>query len=280
MLTVFDGCKSLAYIDVAAGNAYFSSSQGVLCNANMTEIILVPPGMKKLVIPKGVSTLPSLGTLEDIEVEPGSTSFVSEGGVLYTYGKLKILWISPKVVSLDIPAAVTSVATGYLSRPTLRSINVDAQNPVYKSVGGCLYDRAGTQLIAVPGGFASSLTIPEGVELILWEACAGSGIREVRFPSTLKYIEDDAFADCAQLQSVNMPDSVSAIGCSIFAGCSSLKSVKLSEGIAYLPMDTFGGCSALTDVTLPERLVYIEGGAFSGCRSLKRLEIPPRRLLY
>ena len=50
--------------------------------------------------------------------------------------------------------------------PALTSIDVSSDNQYYKSVGGVLYNKAGTLLIECPGGLSGPLVIPDGVRTI------------------------------------------------------------------------------------------------------------------
>ena len=55
------------------------------------------------------------------------------------------------VKSVDIPASVADIADGAFAGMTaLTAITVDAENGAYSSVGGALYDKAGTTLLLVP----------------------------------------------------------------------------------------------------------------------------------
>lgn len=72
------------------------------------------------------------------------------------------------VKSVDIPASVADIADGAFAGMTaLTAITVDAENGAYSSVGGALYDKAGTTLLLVPATKLSApVIIADGVENI------------------------------------------------------------------------------------------------------------------
>ena len=154
--------------------------------------------------------------------------------------------------------------------------------------GGYGYDFSGhTEL--------TSIDIPEGVEIILYDAFNGSGIVSINLPNTLKEIQRSAFSNCANLTEIILPESLEALGkTSTFAGsalekvdlsktslstipyqtfedCSNLKTVIFSESITSIGDGAFTKCTGLDEITLPDAIKVIGERAFSGCESLKKV---------
>lgn len=152
--------------------------------------------------------------------------------------------------------------------------------------GGYGYDFSGhTEL--------TSIDIPEGVEIILYDAFNGSGIVSINLPNTLKEIQRGAFSNCANLTEIILPESLEALGkTSTFAGsalekvdlsktslstipyqtfedCSNLKTVIFSGDITSIGNGAFTKCTGLEEITLPDAVTIIGERAFSGCESLK-----------
>jgi len=95
------------------------------------------------------------------------------------------------LTSMTIPSSVTSIGSGsFFVCNQLTAITVSAQNPVYSSVDGVLYNKNQSTLIHYPGGITGSFTIPTSVTSI----------------------EGDAFYFCTRLTSVTIPSSVTSIG--------------------------------------------------------------------
>ena len=104
------------------------------------------------------------------------------------------------------------------------------------------------------------LTIPEGIEYI--GACAFayySQLEEVRFPSTLRGIEEKAFAGCRRLKRVNLP-----------------------EGTEYIDKYAFSQCPNLQYVSIPSTMEEIHPKAFLDSNHIYRVDTyaGPRKFNY
>ena len=141
---------------------------------------------------------------------------------------------------LSISAGVTYIGDGaFMDCRLLTNLNVQADNPCFmveeNAEGNVLYSADQTQLIACPGVFHSSYTIPEGVEVIRdfafygcytetipdhyaenYKTVIGYGLVEVTFPSTLREIGDEAFYDCTRFESLDLPENLESIGMAAF----------------------------------------------------------------
>ena len=141
------------------------------------------------------------------------------------------------------------------------------------------------------------IILEEGIVGIECEAFRESPVREVVFPSTLKFIRkhafiycndlkkailpahletlgEGAFLQCHALEEVSVPQSVKEIKQNIFAYCDQLHKVTLEEGLETIGESMFYGCKALTEIKLPVSLRQIQNNAFCSCTSLKSIVIP------
>jgi len=112
----------------------------------------------------------------------------------------------------------------------------------------------------------------------------------VELPSTLKWIDVAAFANCSALETVNLPDGLESIGKNAFyfAGLTSveipgsvflieegafsycnLEEIIIHKGITEIPKDAFTGNNELTFVVIPGSVKYIGSGAFRSCDKLE-----------
>jgi len=138
--------------------------------------------------------------------------------------------------AVTIPSSVLSIGMNALSRTA--SINVEADNPNYSSVGGVLFNKAQTVLIQYPQSKKdTSYTIPNSVTSIGDDAFANCGkLASVKFGSGVTTIGEFAFAFCHSLKSVTIPDNVTRIGWGAFAH-SGLTSV---TSLNPVPPETIG----------------------------------------
>ena len=134
----------------------------------------------------------------------------------------------------------------------------------------------------------------------------GTGLKDVKLPSTLKKIECFTFAGCKNLKTVELPEGLEYLGVSCFAGtglesvefpaslrtisqasfshCQSLRSARFAEGLETLGTHEywingreFPGVfqnSALESVRLPSTLKRIECLTFMECKNLKVIGFP------
>jgi hypothetical protein len=109
-----------------------------------------------------------------------------------------------RLFSVTIPNSVTNIGeVPFWDCTSLTAITVDAQNPVYSSVNGVLFDKSQATLLQFPGGLGGDYTIP----------------------SSVTNIGALAFDYCPSLFSVTIPGSVTSIGGGAFFQCISLTSV-------------------------------------------------------
>lgn len=84
-------------------------------------------------------------------------------------------------------------------------------------VNGTLLDATGSE---------GNVVVPEGVKRIEQEAFADCvNVKTVQLPESLETVKDKVFYNCSQLVTVCMPKGVKRFGKDVFLGCSNLKSI-------------------------------------------------------
>ncbi|MBQ7205401.1 MAG: leucine-rich repeat protein [Muribaculaceae bacterium] len=86
-------------------------------------------------------------------------------------------------------------------------------------------------------------------------------------------IDDNAFSDCASLNSVIIPNTVTGIGFGAFENCVSLNSMVIPDSVTSIGYYTFSGCTNLNSITIPSAVTTIHEDAFDGCIGLTRVNI-------
>ena len=142
--------------------------------------------------------------------------------------------------TISIPASVNKIdGTAFSYCTSLKSINVDPDNSKYVSVDGILYSKSKTSLVSYPCGLEGTAKFLDTVESIGESAFEGSIANSIEFTSSLKYINDSAFYDCINLQSIKVPEGVVRIGDSAFYGCDNMTLIDLPSTLLYIGQYVF-----------------------------------------
>ena len=311
--SMFTGCSDLTAINVSAGNANYSSVDGVLFNKSATNLILYPAGRQGAYsISGGVTAI-------------GTYSFQNCSGL----------------TAVTIPASVTSIgAYAFSSCAGLRAVTVQWAAPL--SIAATVFNGCATNYIVLAAPQSSIATYQaaavwsgfyfQGVSLppsgtcgasLAWAydmagtlTISGSGamtdfttdarppwydmrakIQTAIMPAGMTTVGNYAFQNCSSLTSANIPNSLTTIGTYAFSGCSSLASITIPELItsmgsyafqnctglltvifnakncASMSSNTFQGCTNLTTVNIGDEVTAIPANAFSGCTILKSVTI-------
>ena len=142
-----------------------------------------------------------------------------------------------------------------------------------------IYYDYGEVVIYEYTGSSTTVTVPSTIEGysvvgIGAEAFAGTNIKKITLPSSITFIECDAFRSCTSLESITLPYSLEQLGEYAFHDCISLKSITVPANVEVIPDGCFANCNSLESVTLPANLRYIGFEAFWRCFSLKSVKIP------
>lgn len=148
-----------------------------------------------------------------------------------------------------------------------------------------------------------NITINEGITSICESAFRETAIKKLVLPSTVITINDNAFADCRQLEKVVLDKSLDFIGCQTFMNTVSLSEISIPNKVEYIGSEcfshsgiknvklpkndnftfiynkTFFGCTNLEEVVLPDSVRQIGGGAFARCKSLQHINLDKIKLL-
>ena len=129
--------------------------------------------------------------------------------------------------TINIPASVNFI--GYCAFTwvnSLKSINVDSNNPIFSSVDGVLFDKAQKNLIAYPNAKSANYQIPSGVTAIDTAAFEGSTVIEnVYVPASVTKFSLESFYYCVNLKSIEIPAVVTKIEPYSFYNCYQLNSI-------------------------------------------------------
>lgn len=199
---VFSNCTSLEKITVNKDNAVFTSDENdVLYNKEKTELLVFPAAntASAYTVAEKVKTIAD-GTFAG----SANVKSITISDSVTTIGANAFLG-SRSLESVSIGKGVTVIGSdAFEGCEKLSSIHVSADNTVYCSAEGVLYNKAKTELIKYPAGNAS-----ETFKI-------GAGIQNVRVLS---------FSNAKNLKAVTISKDVKTIGASAFYGCINIAEV-------------------------------------------------------
>ena len=162
------------------------------------------------------------------------------------------------LTQVHIPASCTEIPAAVFASYGLSGVEhyrVAEENPALKSLGGVLYSKDGSTLVAYPcGSESASFTIPEGVTAIGEMAFAGSRVKEVNFPRSLKSIGEYAFYGCEWLETISFQEGLERIGDSAFEACDRLFCVQFPHSLKSVGISAFGQCDSFRQAHFVEGL--------------------------
>ena len=117
------------------------------------------------------------------------------------------------------------------------------------------------------------VTLPEGMEVVSgFDGC--TNLVWVDIPKSTKKIDNYAFYQCENLQSISLPKGLVEIGDGAFEQCISLTQITIPNTVKVLEQRAFYRCESLSKVTLSKNLTVIQDATFEYCESLKSIKIP------
>lgn len=261
-------CKNLTSLTVDENNLFYESEGNCIIKKSTHTIIA---GCIASVIPQSAKTIGPLafcGSMPEPFVIPSNIEKL-ELCALSTYsGK-----------TLVIPASVTYIDYEFIGYcPNLTQITVAENNPVYRSEGNCIIEKAtgtvvkGCNTSVIPQGIkaigpcafkwfqAEEIVIPHGVEIIYEEAFLESTVKKVVLPDTLTEIRGSAFKECHSLAEAALPYGLIKIGSEAFFK-TNLQYADIPETVKEIGTNAFASHSFLT-VILPSCVEKIGNTAF------------------
>lgn len=261
-------CKNLTSLTVDENNLFYESEGNCIIKKSTHTIIA---GCIASVIPqsaKTIGTLAFFGSVPEPFVIPSNIEKLECYALSMYPGK-----------TLVIPESVTYLHYEFIDYcPNLTQITVAENNPVYRSEGNCIIEKAtgtvvkGCNTSVIPQGVKAigpcafrwfqteEIVIPHGVEIIDEEAFLESTVKKVVLPDTLTEIRGSAFKECHSLAEAALPYGLTKIGSEAFFK-TNLQYANIPETVKEIGTNAFASHSFLT-VILPSCVEKIGNTAF------------------
>lgn len=235
-IMAFADCQAISEVTIPALSGTLSYSAFSGCFA-----------LQRVVIAEGITTLTpevfsGCTALQEIQL-PSTLETIQE----------KAFQNCCSLQQIVIPASVSSLsAYSFFGCTSLSSIYVAEDNPYYTVLDGVLLCSNLEELVFCPP--ALSLT-------------------DYRIPESVTIIDDYAFQNNLQIQSIIIPETVQELKSAFCYNADNLKAVQI-EADADIPEYAFQSCDQLANVTLKNGISTVGTGAFLDCVSLYSVEIP------
>lgn len=256
----FKNCTELVEITVSEDNPYLTSEDGVLFNADKTELIAYPQNKSagEYTVPKTVKKIRSdafYGTSDLHRVYlPDGLESIGEEAFSGCVG----------LETISIPDTVKTISSACFKGCTALS-SIKLSSSIETIADSTFEDCHGLAGIIIPDSVTS-------IGCKAFKDC--TAMQTIELSKNLTSIDANAFEHCSILGEIVIPDGVTCIKTETFLNCTYLYSVTLSSNLTVIEDNAFGHCTNLGNITLPDSLLRIENGVFSECTALSEIVVP------
>ena len=311
--TAFVNTSSIDRITVSEGNKNFTVVDGVLYNKDMTTLVLYPKNCSgEFAVPDTVTTIADYAFYESPNITKitigknvktiGNYAFyncpalfkVDFGNAVKTIGSYSFA-VNDSIESIEFPDSLESIGdNAFIAYPDgsyvenkLKSVKFGkglktiGNNAFYRNQKLTNIEFTGENLTSIGSyAFYNCIALTElnlkgnGETVIDFRAFyCNDALKKISLAG-IKTIDNSAFEDCGDLNSVNFGEGLLSIGSCAFQNCRDLNSVNFGEGLLSIGSYAFENCPNIETVCLPESLTTIGSEAFKDCSKLTSIDIP------
>lgn len=234
--TMRDNMVSLNEIDLSGATIVeYTGTEGTVGNYNITY----PSDMIPFQAFYNVSISQGKSSLKSIKFPLSATGIGS-----FAFGR------NTALKSIHIPSSITNIgnqAFVYFKG----TFDVEPGNLYYSSHDSILFNKDQTTLIQ----------------------CSVSKTGGYTVPSSVTFIDDNAFGECTGLTQITLPSTVTALGQGVFSYCSGLTSINIPSSVKILPQNSFIYCRNLTSISIPASVIAMESYAVAGNNGLNSIYV-------
>lgn len=129
-------------------------------------------------------------------------------------------------------------------------------------------------------GNVDSTLILTATDTIHAYSFTATSIKNVKPSANLKYIGDNAFGECKELENIDLPSQLQEIGNSAFRNCTSITSIILPSSMQRIGEEAFYGCTLLKDVEILSAPYGLSADIFKGTPYEKTLKADDDGIVY
>ena len=246
--------NSITRIEIASGNNYFSTQDGILYNKNKTKLIKCPPGksVTDLTIPETVTEIGNEAFLYCTNLR-GKINFPSN---LKIIGEEAFSCCSGLTGELEFPQTLTNIKyRAFFNCDNIQGTLTLPNNLI----------EIGSEAFYWCGNLVGELIIPDQITIINEQAFMQTGFTSIKFPEGLTTIGTGAFEQCLSLEGeLQLPSTLKEIGDYAFEACWGITGdLTIPEGVTTIGKRAFLDCILIDgNLTLPSTITTIGERAF------------------
>lgn len=218
-----------AFSELIGSCDHFKNEDGVLYNADRTEVLLSYTNREDIKLP---NTAKKVGQQAFANRQYMKTILLPDG--IEGFGDAAFIGCTG-LTNIDVPQTVTAIGKR------------------------CFWGCHALQEVSLPKSIKE-------IQPFTFFSCDLKGIT---LPDELKKIGEHAFGANFSLRAIHIPNSVKSIGTSAFEKCESLEKVLLPERLVTIERSLFEGCKALRSIDVPSSVRRIKSHAFTNIDSIR-----------
>ncbi len=232
--------------------------------------------------------LTKYSNIQEVTISDTNTRYKYQNDVLYTVDMSRMIFVSPSVTEIEIPATIQNIGYVLSDKQNLKKVTFAPDHPMTDLMGSAFAGCTNLEYVQLPEGLQSigdnvfegcekltSIDLPEGLQHLGGSAFAGwTGLTHMDLPANVIDYPGAMFEGCVNLESVTLPEGLTELGSKFFANCDKLRQVQLPSTLETVDYGCFQGCDSLESLQLPAGVQSIGSYAFAQCVNLKSIIIP------
>ena len=225
-----------------------------------SKLVSVDSSASKDEVTVGINAFDGCKSLKSYRVNDNSSPMILKGSILFSDDGKKLISYAAELESgtYTLPAGVNEIEAGAFSlNKFISTFAVAAENTLFKSEGGVLYNADMTTLIAYPvAKTGDAFVCPATVTAVsAYAFCGNASLKTVTLPASVEALAPHVLEDCASLEALTLLGNELDIHMNALKGCAKLKTINFAGNEAAWK-NASDNASSGNDVILTATLNY------------------------
>lgn len=203
-----------------------------------------------------------------------------EGNIFKVVSLQKFAIEIDSLVELYLPATIEKIPGQAILSHHLEILEVDINNPNYKSADNNIYSKDGSTLVFVNPASTGTMIVRNEVTNLSPEAFSHCNLSKIQNLPQMTVIPERLFGTCENLTEFQfrgcdpntVPEGTLMIGASAFME-TSINEIHLPDSLKVIEYLAFAYNDAITSITIPPEVYYLGDYVFIGCDSLGEIQV-------